>query len=261
MKLVKILLISCCFLLYFPPVSFAQNDCIQTNYILNEFLLEANLLPPLDKVAPTVDEHIQKKVVYLTFDDGPNVYTAELLQILRAFDIHATFFLLGNNTKKFPQITREIVRNGHSIGLHSMTHDYKKLYSHGPVPLLEELNENFITIENITGLKTKLVRVPYGSKPYMTKEFRKALIQEKYKMWDWTIDSQDWMLKDKPFDIFKHTVEQLQYDREIILFHDSKQTIAVLPLLISYLKSSGYTFQSYDQNHHFSHNFWLDDKL
>jgi len=66
--------------------------------------------------------NLEKSKIYLTFDDGPNEYTLKNLETLKKFNLKVTFFVIGKNCQKFPQVLKEIVKDGHSIGNHSFSH-------------------------------------------------------------------------------------------------------------------------------------------
>lgn len=80
------------------------------------------------------------EMVYLTFDDGPNQYTPKLLDVLKRYDVKATFFILGKKIKGNEAILQRIVDEGHTIGLHSMTHD-KKTFYRSPQTAVNEMKQ------------------------------------------------------------------------------------------------------------------------
>src|SRR5690554_3627506 len=105
------------------------------------------------------------KTVYLTFDDGPSKWTHEILDVLHAYDIQATFFMIGSNLEK-PELHNGVQRaseEGHYVGAHSMTHDYDVLYKQRS--FVPEMEQTIRMIAEITGISPNLVRAPYGSLP------------------------------------------------------------------------------------------------
>lgn len=202
-----------------------------------------------------------KKVAYLTFDDGPNHLTLEILDILKKYNVKATFFMLEPNIRRNDNIVQRMVKEGHYPALHSVSHNVNKLYKGNPINVALEMEKTRKTLEQITGLDIKLTRVPYGSKPYMKKSLRDGLVKYNFKMWDWSIDSLDWKHKNNPNKIYYNVINQVKRNREVILFHDNKGTVAILEKIIIFLKDNGYELIAYDPNNHFMQNFWFDERL
>ncbi len=209
----------------------------------------------------------QKRVVYLTFDDGPNQHLDEILDILKAKKAKATFFLLEPQIRANQQSVKRLVAEGHYPALHSVTHDKNKLYGGSPQNVINEMEQTRKTLLEVTGVDSKLTRAPYGSKPYMTEPFRNALADDGLKMWDWNIDSMDWKYQQtdppkileniqKGFELVKNKPEPI-----VILMHVTKGTAAILPQVIDYLSSQGYDFAAYNPQSHVQMNFWEDSRL
>ncbi len=211
---------------------------------------------------PIAEEQPAKKVVYLTFDDGPSNWTEQFLDVLQQHGVKATFFMQGGNLKKqhLQESVNRAVQEGHYIGGHSMTHNYRKLYTeHQFVP---EMIETLNLIQEITGETSHLVRAPYGSAPGLKEEqMRTQLANAHIKIWDWTIDSKDWELASNPSQIVRNIQNGTTSDREVILMHEKKQTLEVLPRVIQYLKEQGYEFMVYEDTNHFMLNFQNDARL
>ncbi|PIC63792.1 peptidoglycan-N-acetylglucosamine deacetylase [Sporosarcina sp. P13] len=215
-----------------------------------------------DKTALVTEENIPKKVVYLTFDDGPSKLTEQFLDVLQAHRVKATFFMQGSNLKKeyLQKSVRRAVQEGHYIGGHSVTHNYKTLYT--DQQFVPEMIETLDLIHEITGTTPRLVRPPYGSAPGLKNEqMRKQLADAHIKVWDWTIDSYDWKLAGNPSQIVKNIKQGTTSDREIVLMHEKKQTLEVLPEILKFFKDQGYEFAVYNDAHHFVLNFQNDSEL
>jgi len=148
----------------------------------------------------------QKLKIHLTFDDAPNEYTLKILKTLRDFNIKATFFVVGKNCQKFPEILKEIKREGHSIGNHSFSHSIKFFFD-----FKREIEKTNEIIKKITGLETKIFRPPFGFLPFWLKKY---LLEKKYQIILWDLDSKDWKEKINP-KIF----QEIQ-PNSILLFHD-----------------------------------------
>ncbi|WP_213647896.1 polysaccharide deacetylase family protein [Paenibacillus lautus] len=208
------------------------------------------------------DGKLGDKVVYLTFDDGPTTLTDQFLDLLKEQDIQATFFMQGTNLQKtdLQESVKRATEEGHYVGAHSMSHDYKKLYNNGQ--FVSEMKETLSLIEDITGTNPKLVRPPYGSAPGLESEqVRNQVVKSGIKVWDWTIDSKDWDLKDNPSQIVENIKRQTRIDREVILMHEKPQTLQALPEIIAFYEEKGYEFAVYNDADHFSVNFQNDKRL
>ncbi|MFB6466096.1 polysaccharide deacetylase family protein [Cytobacillus sp. Hz8] len=186
--------------------------------------------------------------LYLTFDDGPNEYTAKILAILNKKKIHATFFMLNGNIKKYQNVVSSLYKSGHSIGCHGVTHDVKKFYLSKRSPLLE-MNTCKKTVLKASGDDTLLIRVPYGSYPNLKAAQKKYLDRAGFIMWDWNVDSEDWLRRNKtPTYLIHNIVEQVKVQKKhritpVILMHDSNITVDSLPKLIDKLIAMGYTLK------------------
>ncbi len=202
------------------------------------------------------------KVAYLTFDDGPSKYTAPLLDILKQHEVKASFFWIGSNLEQHQDVMKRLLEEKHYAGLHSMTHNYKKLYeSGGSKNFVEEFQAEQKLVENMIGVTPWLIRAPYGSSPQMGEAFRGDVAAAGFKMWDWTIDSLDWNLPGQPDKIIEQISGKLSRQKEVILLHEREQTIAALPGIIKLLKDSGYKIEAYDPNKHSVVNFKDDQRL
>ncbi|WP_414646049.1 peptidoglycan-N-acetylglucosamine deacetylase [Bacillus nitratireducens] len=206
-----------------------------------------------------------RKVAYLTFDDGPGKYTTELLDILKQHDVKATFFLTGKNVKTYPDLVKREKTEGHYVGMHSMTHDFKKLYTNGDY--VSEMITNQNLIANIIREKPQLTRPPYGSMPGLNEELRNKVVEGGFKVWDWTIDSLDWKYNNVPVEsasmnIAQNVLINATKSQEVILMHDiHPQAVAAVPAIIKGLKEKGYEFEVYHESNHFPLNFWQDPRI
>nr|WP_243526655.1 polysaccharide deacetylase family protein [Bacillus pseudomycoides] len=206
-----------------------------------------------------------RKVAYLTFDDGPGKYTSELLDILKQHDVKATFFLTGKNVKAYPDLVKREKIEGHYVGMHSMTHDFKKLYTNGDY--VNEMKTNQSLIADFIGEKPQLTRPPYGSMPGLNEALRNQVAEGGFKVWDWTIDSLDWKYNNLPIEaaslsIAQNVLVSATRSKEVILMHDiNPQAVAAVPAIIKGLKEKGYEFEAYQENNHFPLNFWKDPRI
>ncbi len=220
-------------------------------------------------MAATVDDRIDhfiyndpkpEKVVYLTFDDGPSRYTLEILDLLEEQDVPAIFFVIGENIDMLSnaeESLKEVIKRGHYIGLHSMTHNMDKLYNvpNAPQNFVNEMLQVRDKIKEMTGgFESNLCRPPYGGKTHFKAGHYKALEDAGIECVDWNIDSLDWS-KSSADQIFNQVVSDLKhsnYPNEVVLlFHEKKLTLEVLPRVIEYYRSLGYVFMPYYEGEEF----------
>lgn len=219
--------------------------------------------------AATVEDQIEdfenpktkdEKVVYLTFDDSPSKYSYELLDLLNEYDIPAIFFVIGENLDLFSdskEILNEMIKRGHYIGLHSMTHNRNKLYysQNAPQNFVNEMLTVKEEIAKLTeGFESNLCRAPYGARNHFKKGHYVAIEQAGLKCVDWNVDSLDWS-KSSADQIYNQVVAEMKhndYPNEVVmLFHEKKLTLQVLPRVIEYLRSLGYEFAVYHEGDEF----------
>src|SRR5438046_1303783 len=184
--------------------------------------------------------------VAITFDDGPDPqWTPKVLDILKAANIKAAFFLVGVNAEEYPGLVRRIVNEGHEIGNHTYYHPNLALA--WPEHVRLELNATQLLIETITGRATTLFRPPYAAdtQPSQMSELMPLQIAQdlSYLVVLENIDPQDWA---KPgADIILQRIKQQRRDGSIVLLHDAggnrSQTVAALPRILEWLHTRGDT--------------------
>ena len=167
-------------------------------------------------------EERHRKMIALTFDDGPDpTTTPQALSILKKYNAKATFFMVGKNVNAYPDIAKQVRKEGHQIGNHTWNHPQ-------------------LAIQKATGVQTKIMRPPYGA-------INSAIqygVDQSYIMWD--VDSLDW--KSHNTTAILNEVKKAVKPGSIILMHDIHQTtIDALPALLDYLKAQGYTFVTVDE--------------
>lgn len=180
-----------------------------------------------------------EKIAYITIDDGPSSHTSEIVEVLKENDVNATFFMIDGNMKSNKEAVKEVVKEGNSVGFHSVSHDIHKLYE-SPETTLNEFETCKKTFEEISGKKSKLIRLPYGSKPYMPEESYNKLMENDYKIWDWSLDTEDW--RSSTDQIINNVLYYGRDKKEIvILMHEKEQSVNALSYIIKVLKERGYT--------------------
>ena len=169
-------------------------------------------------------------VIYLTFDDGPGMYTERLLEILDSHNVKATFFVTDTNPASRDLIGEEY-RRGHTIGLHTATHNYDLIYENASA-FWEDLDQEMEIIKEQTGSETPYMRFPGGSsndRITMDDELRRELAAgvraRGLKYYDWTIDSYDSNDEYTSDDVYWNMVDQTTVaEPKMVLCHDLKRT-------------------------------------
>lgn len=194
------------------------------------------------------------KVAYLTFDDGPSENTGRILDILDEYNVKATFFVIYH--KNMEDKYREIVSRGHTIALHSYSHNYKKIYASEDA-YFEDLNKISDYVESVTGVKSYIIRFPGGSSNTISnkyskgimKKLKKSVVDKGYSYHDWNVDSTDASGNNIDKDVLLDNVKaSLTKHREAnILMHDTgktkETTVEALPSIIEYIQSQGYSME------------------
>ena len=191
------------------------------------------------KVSDQQRKNFQIKTVALTFDDGPHPEnTPAILKLLKLYDFKATFFLQGNLLRKYHQLGRMIVEQGHEIGNHTYEHiDIKKCsYNkfHDSVLKTEKLISSIYKKHNKK--YRKLIRTPYGSINFKLLYY---ILRHKYLLVSWNKDSRDSFIRNDK-DLIKYFQSYEIYDGDIILFHeDYNHTVKALPEILYSLNEQG----------------------
>ncbi|SDZ57358.1 Peptidoglycan/xylan/chitin deacetylase, PgdA/CDA1 family [Evansella caseinilytica] len=218
----------------------SSSQTVEENNSKGEQASTEEIIDKEDVEEPIADEDTGN-IVYLTFDDGPNSASAEILDILDQFNAKATFFMLEPAMRTYPDIVNRIAEDGHAVALHGVTHDKNKFYQ-SEQSALDEMKTNQETLENITGVRSYLIRTPYGSIPYLTDSFREVLDNNGFTLWDWNIDSDDWSLAGG--DYVQNVISQIEQlddgETPVVLMHDKSETANHLSKLLSYLQEHGY---------------------
>lgn len=183
------------------------------------------------------------KKVALTFDDGPDsVYTPQILDILRENKVKATFFLIGERAKLFPDVVKRMAKEGHIIGNHSMTHP--NIIKLNDQQTAKEIKDCENIIKSLAGYRPALFRSPYGS---LDPEKVRAIGKLKVKIIAWNVDSLDW--KSLTAEQVKTNILENVREGSIILQHSSGSekenltgSVAALKDIIKTLKKEGYKF-------------------
>ncbi|MDO4283251.1 MAG: polysaccharide deacetylase family protein [Clostridia bacterium] len=183
-----------------------------------------------------LQKYKEKKLIALTFDDGPSKYTEGLIDELKKRNVPATFFLLGENAQKFPSAIQLEVDAGNEIGIHSYKHNlFTKLTNN-------EINEQILLTKYMifseVDIHISLIRVPYGS---INDRVNEVLKENHLTNILWTVDSKDWKFRNVT-KIYNYVLKNIK-GNDIILMHDIYSTsVKSATLLVDKLQSDGYVF-------------------
>lgn len=199
---------------------------------------------------------LSNKTVYLTFDDGPGKDTARLLDILKKYNVKATFFVTGYDNKYNDLITREH-DEGHTVGLHSYSHNYAKIYS-STQSYMEDLLAINDKVKQYTKEDSKIIRFPGGSSNTISRRYRNGIMSELtmkveeigFRYFDWTISSGDAGNTKDTNQIVHNVTSSIKEDKvNVVLMHDIKSySVDAVEKIIQYGLSNGYTFAPLNVN-------------
>ena len=214
------------------------------------FILSTAIFVPVLK-AEKADANAVK-TVYFTFDDGPSERTEEILDILSEEKIKATFFVIGPSDEKADERLFRIYSEGHSVGLHTMSHSYDKIYL-SEESFLEDIEEERKWVYSVTGEECKIFRFPGGSNNYAAPKWLIEAVKDEtnregMRWYDWNADGRDSLGELlSPEEIAENVLssEFIGSETVIVLLHDSATrttTPAALRILISEFRKMGYEF-------------------
>ena len=200
--------------------------------------------------------HTDKKVAYLTFDDGPSNNTHQILDILKQNNIKATFFVLGSQVEVFPETTNRIYNEGHYIANHGYSHVYSSIYS-SPESVLEEYTKCNIAVQKAIEnpeYDSHLFRFPGGlvggKYAELKKQAKEILNQNNIVNVDWNALNGDAETQTPTIEFELQKIKETTENKKsiVILMHDSPSkevTVQALPQIIQYLKEQGYEFKNF----------------
>lgn len=179
----------------------AMPSClIETGFLSNRGEREKLVTPEYQQqiaegIAQGIELYFHPKTMYLTFDDGPYVEnTSRVLEVLKERNIKATFFLVGENVEKNPEMAKRIVQEGHTVGIHCYNHDYEKIYE-SVDSYIEDFEKAYRIVKEITGTEAKFFRFPGGSinayNKNVCKDIAKEMTERGFIYYDWNASLED----------------------------------------------------------------------
>ncbi len=194
------------------------------------------------------------KICYLTFDDGPTSNTLKILKILDKYDVKATFFVVDTPQTKIEYV-KQIHATGHTIGLHSNSHNYAQIYK-STTAYFTDLKKISNTVKKYTGVESKVMRFPGGGSNMVSAQYKKGIMstlthevtKKGYTYFDWNVDSGDASATTvSRTKIVNNVLNGAKGKSSIcVLMHDAKAkttTVDALPKIIEGLKKQGFTFK------------------
>jgi peptidoglycan/xylan/chitin deacetylase (PgdA/CDA1 family) len=209
-----------------------------------------------DNLNKCKDGIYQGKKVYLTFDDGPSNYTGEILDILKEYNVKATFFVIGKTDSESKKMYKRIVEEGHSLGMHSYSHDYDKLYNFAK-DFEKDFTKLWKLLYDTTGYKPSIYRFPGGSIHLNDNNIKDEIIsffdEKSIVYFDWNVLSMDATGETFTVEELKNNVLNgvKEKNRSVVLMHDTNEkekTVKSLPGLLDELVSQGAILLPLDEN-------------
>jgi peptidoglycan/xylan/chitin deacetylase (PgdA/CDA1 family) len=201
------------------------------------------------------------KIVYLTFDDGPGPYTGKLLDVLKKYNVKVTFFVTCNRSQ-YRNMIKRAYDEGHSIGLHSCSHNYAKVYASVDA-FMSEMGSVSDVVKAATGTETKLLRFPGGSSNTVSKKYKKGVVSEiakkitdeGYVYFDWNVSSGDAGNATTSSAVYSNVTRSLKGNYSIVLQHDIKgYSVDAVEQIILFGMKYGFTFKALDMNSPTAHH-------
>lgn len=218
--------------------------------VQSEPLAYQSLYPDFYVTEPMGEAAQDEGTIYLTFDDGPSSNTPLLLKVLKNKDVKATFFVVGGDTERQRQWMRDIVDGGHTLAMHSYSHNYRVIYE-SVEAFLDDYYKLYTNIKEATGAAPTIFRFPGGSvNSYNYTVYREIIaemLRRGFVFYDWNLSSGDASSNYvSPKRIISNVLDHApDYSRGIVLFHDAPSkdsTVESLAYVIDGLEEQGFKF-------------------
>lgn len=191
-------------------------------------------------------------LIYLTFDDGPSFITEKVLDILKEENIKATFFVIGFGPE-LNDTARRIVDEGHTIALHSYTHNFGLIYS-SESAFFDDISRIKTLVKKVTGIDSKIIRFAGGSSntrssfnPGIMSRLTREVLDRNYRYFDWNVSSRDAEGAKNSNEVYNSVINGLSKKRSnVVIMHDqrySNRTLNALRDIIITAKNRGYRFE------------------
>lgn len=242
-------------------VDFSTPGTYEVSYVTKD--RSGNEETTVREVTVKPNRDYDRKVVYLTFDDGPSAHTDKILDILKKYNAKATFFVTGNN-QKHNDVLKRIHDQGSVVALHTYTHNYAQVYA-SEEAYFEDLRKISDMVKEATGVESKLIRFPGGSSNTVSRQYSPGLMSrltkevEKrgYQYFDWNCDSTDASGNNVPVRTLVKNATSCSARHINILMHDTDAkgtTVQALPDIIKHYRSQGYAFEALTSDSYTAHH-------
>ncbi len=221
-----------------------STQCFAVEFGANESGDFSHIFTPAPQPETIVPEG---KVIYLTFDDGPGKYTEKLLQILRKYDVKATFFVVDTD---YVHLLPQMAAEGHSIGVHTGSHVYRNIYA-SEGAFFQDFKTIYDRIYELTGVRTTLMRFPGGSSnsisafnPGIMSRLTKMVTNYGLQYFDWNVDSMDAIKVQTSQQIFQRVICGVkEHSCAVVLQHDLfEYSVDAVEKIICWGLENGYRF-------------------
>lgn len=229
----------------------SEKDAVQLTESELDYTKIVTGIDTADNMAAQSDAH----QVYLTFDGSPNANTMEILDVLDRYQVKATFFVFGDDSEEMKEVYRRIVEDGHTLGMHSYSNQYSKIYSS-----TDAFYEDYVKIsdylEEVTGTKSLYYRFPGGSSNEISNvnmaEFVHILNENKITYFDWNVSAGDAAAAYSVEDIVANVTDGVsRYKTSVVLLHDGENkstTVEALGPMIEALLAMNAQLLPIDEN-------------
>lgn len=250
-KTILSVLCTCCLVLILAGVGIYKERCrIQHTYGYYKQTMGLGISENTVVSSAAVAPDDTPKKAFLTFDDGPSELTEQVLDILDEQDIHATFFLIGEQiTKEREAVVRRMYEEGHEVGIHTYTHEPDEIYASAQA-YVEDVLKTAKRIEEVTGKRPQYYRFPWGSANCYISSYRQDVIEELagygFQYVDWNVSGEDSVGNPSAWNIYARIKKDYnRYNEPVVLMHDSqsnKMTVQALPDIEALFSEGGYEF-------------------
>jgi len=209
---------------------------VLTGYLIFLLILSTNIRLNFFVRSHNNNPEVEDRRVAITFDDGPVENTLAILTILEKYNVNASFFCIGKNVEKNPEIFKAILEHGHFIGNHSYSHT-RSMGFLSTKKIIKEIETCDEICEKVAGIRPKTFRPPFG---VINPKIQRALIKTEHLVVGWSVRSYDAVLSSQNY-ILKRIIKRIK-PGDVILLHDNNlKTVYILEQLLIFLKDNNYT--------------------
>jgi peptidoglycan-N-acetylglucosamine deacetylase len=207
-----------------------------------------------DKELDVDDQNtVERRLVYLTFDDGPSFnVTNKLLDALKRENVKATFFVVGKEIQGKEAMLKRMHEEGHTIGIHTYTHNFKLIYKSEEY-FIDEMRKTAALVKEIIGIAPTAIRFPGGSDKILNQEFLNKLHANGFKVYDWNVNLGDGLDAHLTEGKLLQNAKKVKGNPNvrIILAHNNsnnKRTYMALPVIVKYYREQGFEFSRINES-------------